>query len=63
VDKGLAGGRSSEPAPYIGMCHIYCDSVEAFDVALAPHAVEITEDIANYTELTPVFQISEVIVG
>jgi uncharacterized protein (TIGR02118 family) len=62
VDKGLSGGRPGEPAPYIGMCHIYSDSVEIFDAALAPHAAEIMADIANYTELSPVFQISEVVV-
>jgi uncharacterized protein (TIGR02118 family) len=59
VDKGLAG----EPAPYVGMCHIYCDSMEAFDAALVPHAAETTADIANYTDLRPVFQIGEVVVG
>ena len=42
----------------LGGGHIYCDSIEAFDVALAPHAAEIMADIANYTELTAEFQIS-----
>ena len=30
VDKGLAGGAPGAPATYVGMCHIFCDSVEAF---------------------------------
>lgn len=63
VDKGLAGGSPGTPATYVGMCHIFCDSVEAFEAGLGPHAAEITADIANYTDLTPVLQISEVIVG
>jgi uncharacterized protein (TIGR02118 family) len=29
VDKGLAGGSPGAPANYVGMCHIFCDSVEA----------------------------------
>ena len=63
VDKGLAGGSPGEPAPYVGMCHIYCDSVEAFQAGFGPHAKEIMADIRNYTELAPIVQISEVVVG
>jgi len=63
VDKGLAGGGPGTPATYIGMCHIYCDSVEAFEKGFGPHAGEILGDIPRYTDLTPVIQISEVVVG
>ena len=63
VDKGLAGGAPGEPAPYVGMCHIYSDSVESFQAGFGPHAKEILADIANYTDLAPVMQISEVVVG
>jgi len=63
VDKGLAGGAPGAPATYVGMCHIFCDSVEAFQAGFGPHADEILGDIKNYTDLTPVIQISEVVVG
>ena len=63
VDKGLAGGAPGEPAPYVGMCHIFSESVESFQAGFGPHAKEILGDIANYTDLTPVMQISEVVVG
>jgi len=63
VDKGIAGGAPGEPAPYVGMCHIFSDSVEAFQAGFGPHAKEILADIANYTDLVPVMQISEVVVG
>jgi uncharacterized protein (TIGR02118 family) len=36
------------------------DSVPAFQQAFAPHAAEIMGDIPNYTNTTPVLQISEV---
>jgi uncharacterized protein (TIGR02118 family) len=45
------------------MCHIFADSVESFQAAFGPHATEIMADIPNYTDLAPVMQISEVIVG
>ena len=40
-----------------------CESVEAFQSGFGPHANEIMADIPNYTDLTPVIQISEVVVG
>lgn len=63
VDKGLAGGAPGQPPTYIGMCHVYCESVEAFNAAFGPHAKEILGDIPNYTDLKPVLQFSEVVVG
>lgn len=63
VDKGLAGGAPDAPATYVAMCHIFCDSVEAFQTAFGPHAQAIMADIPNYTDLGPVIQISEVVVG
>jgi uncharacterized protein (TIGR02118 family) len=63
VDKGLAGGSPDAPATYVGMGHIYSDSVEAFQAGFGPHAAEIMADIPNYTNLTPIIQFSEVVVG
>jgi uncharacterized protein (TIGR02118 family) len=63
VDKGLAGGAPGSPATYIAMCHIFLDSVEAFQAGFGSHAKEIMADVPNYTDLTPLMQISEVVVG
>lgn len=63
IDKGLAGGAPGTPATYIGMCHIYCDSVESFLSGFGPHMAELQADIPNYTDQTPVIQFSEVVVG
>ena len=63
VDKGIAGGAPGAPATYVAMCHIFCDSVDAFQKGFGPHAREILADIANYTDLAPVMQISDVVVG
>ena len=62
VDKGLSGDTANDPPLYVAMCHIYCDSVKAFEAGFAPHADEILGDIANYTDLSPRIQISEVVV-
>ena len=62
VDKGLAGGAPGTSAAYVGMCHLLCDSVESYQSSFGPHAQELTSDIRNFTNQTPVTQISEVVV-
>jgi uncharacterized protein (TIGR02118 family) len=63
VDKGIAGGAPGSAPTYVGMCHLFCDSVESFQAGFGPHAKEILADIPHYTDLQPVMQISEVVVG
>ena len=63
VDRGIGGGAPGEAPTYVAMCHIYCDSVESFQAGFGPHAKEILGDIPNYTDLQPVIQVSDVIVG
>ena len=63
VDRDLAGGTPGASATYVAMCHLFCDSVDAFQAGMGPHMAEITADIPNYTDITPVIQISEVVVG
>jgi len=62
IDRGFAGGAPGSPATYVGMCHLLCDSMEAYNTAFGPHAKEISADIRNFTDQTPVVQISEVVV-
>lgn len=63
VDRGLAGGAPGAPATYVAMCHIYSESIETFQTSFGPHAKAIMADIPNYTDQSPVIQISEVVVG
>jgi uncharacterized protein (TIGR02118 family) len=63
VDKGIAGGSPGAPATYVAMCHIFCESAQAFEAGFGPHSQEFLADISNYTDLAPVIQISEVVVG
>lgn len=62
VDKGIAGGAAGTDPVYVAKCDFVCSSVEAFQAARGPHAQEIRDDIANYTDIKPVLQISEVVV-
>ena len=62
VDKGIAGGAPGTDPLYVAKCDFVCTSFEAFQAARGPHAQEIRGDIANYTDIQPVLQISEVVV-
>lgn len=62
VDKGVSGAEPGTPAAYVAMCHIFCDSPAAFQAGFGPHAKEILADIPRYTDLSPVIQMSEVVV-
>ena len=63
VDRGLSGDAPGSAPPYVAMCQLLCDSVEAFQSGFGPHAKEILADIPNYTDIAPVLQFSEVVVG
>jgi len=62
VDKGIAGGAPGADPVYVARCDFICTSLEAFMAARAPHAQQIRDDIANYTDIQPVLQVSEVVV-
>ena len=60
VDSGLAGGAPGEAAPFIAMGHITFESVEAFQDSFGPNAEKIMADLANFTNVQPQIQISQI---
>jgi len=61
IDKGLAGGTPGAAPPFLGIGHLYFNSVDDFQAAFGPHAAEILADTPNFTNIEPEFQISEVL--
>jgi uncharacterized protein (TIGR02118 family) len=57
----LSGAAPESAAPYAVMAHLYSESVDAFKAAFGPHAEAIMGDIANYTNVPPIIQISEIV--
>jgi len=47
-------------AAFIVMGHLTFDSVESFQQSFAPHAEKIMADIANFTNIQPQIQVSEI---
>jgi uncharacterized protein (TIGR02118 family) len=44
------------------MCHLLSDSMEAYPSSFGPYAKKIHGDIANFTDVTPIVQIRDVVV-
>jgi uncharacterized protein (TIGR02118 family) len=61
IDKGLAD-KDGKSGAYVAMCHLLCDSIGEYQSSFGPYAQEIDADIRNFTNVTPVIQISEVVV-
>ena len=45
------------------MCHFLFETTEAFMEAFIPNAVELQGDIPNYTDVSAVIQINEVLIS
>ncbi|MCA0279016.1 MAG: EthD family reductase [Proteobacteria bacterium] len=63
IDRGLTGREAGSAPEFVAACHVYSPSLEIFQAALAPHRAEISADVANYTDIAPIVQISEVVEG
>ena len=61
VDKGVAGGAPGAPAPYVAVGHVYVNSLDGWQRGMGQHGKEIMADIANYTNIAPQIQISEIV--
>jgi uncharacterized protein (TIGR02118 family) len=59
VEKGIAA--LGTPAPYIMVGHMWFESIEAMQTAMEIHGPALRADIPNYTDLEPLFQVSEVV--
>ncbi len=60
VDKGVSGG-GDEPAPYICIGHLYFETRDGYDKGIAEKGEILRGDIPNFTNVTPIRQISEVL--
>src|SRR3546814_20873895 len=58
IDKGLAGGEPGSAPAFVAACHIYSPTLETFQTAFGPHRAEIVADVAHYTDIHPLVQVS-----
>ena len=59
MEKGVSGTDPNAPAPFVAVAHLYFNTVEEVHAAFTNHARAIMGDIPNYTDITPMFQLTE----
>ena len=62
VSRTGGASNNSAEAAYVAMCHFLLKPLESFMAALMQHAEELQGDLANYTDVEPVIQVSEVLI-
>lgn len=53
-------GAPGQPAPFAAVIHVYFETLEALTLALNTHNAALAADVPNFTNIEPMFQISDV---
>ena len=61
IEKGLASGIPNQPLPFMAIGTFYVKSLSDYQTAIGPHRDAIRADFSNYTNISPVILISEVV--
>ncbi|MEP6612490.1 MAG: EthD family reductase [Mucilaginibacter sp.] len=61
IEKGLANGIPNQPLPFMAVGTFYVKSLSDYQAAIGPNINAIRADFANYTNITPVILVSEVV--
>ena len=61
IEKGLASGIPNQPLPFMAIGTFYVKSLNDYQAAIGPNRDAIRADFSNYTNITPVILVSEVV--
>lgn len=61
IEKGLAAGIPNQPLPFMAIGTFYVKSLSDYQAAIGPNRDAIRADFPNYTNISPVILVSEVI--
>ena len=61
IEKGLASGIPNTPLPFMAIGIFYVKSLSDYQAAIGPNIDAIRSDFVNYTNISPVVFISEVV--
>jgi uncharacterized protein (TIGR02118 family) len=61
IEKGVASGMPNTPLPYMAIGTFYIKSLSDYQAAITPNRDAIRADFPNYTNVTPVILVSEVV--
>ena len=59
--RGVSAADPNAPAPFVALANLYFNTTDEVHEGFKTHGREILGDIKNYTDVSPQFQISEVL--
>jgi uncharacterized protein (TIGR02118 family) len=63
MEQGIAGADASSPPPFRIAAHLVFDSAESMQASFGRHLPEFVADLPNFTDIQPMVQVSEVLLG
>ena len=61
LERGVSAADPNAPAPFRAMATLYFNTTDEVHEGFKTHGREILGDIKNYTDISPQYQISEVL--
>jgi uncharacterized protein (TIGR02118 family) len=61
AEKGIHGGAAGTPAPFHCIGHLLFKSVDDYKAAMKAHGKALAADIPNFTNVTPIIQVGEMV--
>lgn len=61
IEKGLGSGIPNTPLPFMAIGIFYVKSLNDYQTAIGPNIDAIRSDIPNYTNISPIIFVSEVV--
>ena len=61
IEKGVASGIPNTPLPFMAIGSFYVKDLAAYQAAIGPNRAAIRSDFPNYTNISPVILVSEIV--
>ena len=61
IEKGFASGIPNTPLPFIAIGTFYVKNLSDYQAAIGPNRDSIRSDIPNYTNISPIILVSEIV--
>jgi uncharacterized protein (TIGR02118 family) len=61
IEKGLSSGIPDTPLPYMAIGTFYVKDLSEYQAAIGPNRDAIRSDFPNYTNISPIIFVSEVV--
>lgn len=62
VERGVSAGAPWPEPAFRAVCSFVCESLETYERSFTPHMDRLQQDMANYTDIAAIVQVSELVI-